>query len=111
MNTSLFQIGLTFHRLVLFNLSDDAVLDMNHFMRTIGHSAFVGHHHDGHALFLIEVAQQLHHFRARLLVERTGGLIGQNYLGMSDDGAGNGHTLLLTAGEFAGQMVRPLLQA
>ena len=48
----------------------------------------------------VEGAQQFHDLVAALGVEVAGGLVGQQHGGLGDDGPGDGHALLLAAGEL-----------
>ena len=59
----------------------------------------MGHHEDGGA-FAVELGEEFHYLLAVLGVEVTGGLVGEDELGIGDDGAGDGHPLLLTSGEL-----------
>ena len=59
----------------------------------------VRHHDDGSTL-LVQLLQQVHHFLAVLRIEVTGRFVGQNQFRVGHYGTGNGHTLLLTAGEL-----------
>ena len=61
-------------------------------------------HHDGRA-FGVELLEQVHHFLAVLGVEVTGRLIREDQLRAGDDGASDGHALLLTAGELLREVV------
>ena len=45
----------------------------------------------------MEVGEQIHHLLAVLRVEVTRRFVGEDELGVGDDGAGDGHTLLLAA--------------
>ena len=94
---------------VLFDGAYHAVLDVDDFVRLVGHAAFVGHDDDGHAR-LVEVLQDLHHFDRGLAVEGARGLVGQDDLRTGDEGAGDGHTLLLSAAHLVGHVVGPVLQ-
>ena len=87
-----------------------AVLDVDDFVRLVGHTALVSHDDDGHAR-LVEVLQDLHYFDGRLAVQCPRRLIGQDDLRLGDEGAGDGHTLLLSAGHLIGHVVRPVLQS
>ena len=49
---------------------------MDNLIGLVGYTAFVGYHHDGHSLFLVQFLQQVHHFHARFGVEGSGRLIG-----------------------------------
>ena len=96
---------------VVFDASDESVLDMDNLIGLVGYTAFVGYHHDGHSLFLVQFLQQVHHFHARFGVEGSGRLIGKDDFGFGDEGTGDGYTLLLSSRHLVGIMVGPLLQA
>jgi hypothetical protein len=57
-------------------------------------------HHDNGSAFPVQFRQQVHHFRTVLGVQVTGRLIGKNQFRVRHHGAGNGYTLLLTAGKL-----------
>lgn len=59
----------------------------------------VGNHDDCSSI-LVEFSEQAHYFQTVLRVEVTRRLIGKNQLRIEDHGTGNGHSLLLTAGEL-----------
>lgn len=63
----------------------------------------MGYHEDGGA-FAVEFGEEFHYFFAVLGVEVTGGLVGEDELGVGDDGAGDGYPLLLTSGELLGEV-------
>ena len=63
----------------------------------------VGYHEDGGA-FAVELGEEFHYLFAVLGVEVTGGLVGEDELGVGDDGAGDGYPLLLTSGELLGEV-------
>ena len=67
----------------------------------------VGDHHDGGAL-LVELGEQVHHLLAVLAVEVAGGLVGEDELGVGDHGAGDGHTLLLSARQLLREVLGPV---
>ena len=67
----------------------------------------VGHHDDGGAL-AVQFAQQLDDLGAVLRVEVTCGLVGEDELGVGHHGTGDGHTLLLSARELLGEVLRPM---
>ena len=54
----------------------------------------VGNHNDGGSL-LVELGKQVHYLLAVLGIQVSGRLVRQNQLGIGDNGAGNGHSLLL----------------
>ena len=96
---------------VVFDASDESVLDMDNLIGLVGYTAFVGYHHDGHSLLLVQFLQQVHHFHARFGVEGSGRLIGKDDFGFGDEGTGDGYTLLLSSRHLVRIMVGPLLQA
>ena len=53
---------------------------MDNLIGLVGYTAFVGYHHDGHSLFLVQFFQQVHHFHARFGVKGSGRLIGKEEL-------------------------------
>ena len=63
---------------VVFDASDESVLDMDNLIGFVGNTAFVSYHHDGHSLFLVQFLQQIHNFHARFGVESSGRLIGKD---------------------------------
>ena len=67
-------------------------------------------HHDDQAV-LADLLQQFHHLDAGLGVQRAGGLVGQDDIGVVDDGPGNGHPLHLAARHLAGALVQLVAQA
>jgi hypothetical protein len=72
--------------------------------RTVGVAGeldLVGDHDDGLA-GIVEPAQQLHHLAARVGVEGARRLVGQQQRRPIDDRPGEGHALLLAAGELSG---------
>ena len=84
---------------------------MDNLIGLVGYTAFVGYHHDGHSLLLVQFLQQVHHFHARFGVEGSGRLIGKDDFGFGDEGTGDGYTLLLSSRHLVRIMVGPLLQA
>jgi len=80
-------------------LHDPAVEEVDDAVGVAGVALGVGDHHDGGAL-LVELGEQVHHLLAVLGVEVTGGLVGEDELGIGDHGASDGDTLLLTAREL-----------
>jgi hypothetical protein len=70
----------------------------------------VRHHHHRDAL-PVEILEERHDFHAGVRIERAGGLVGQYQDRIVDEGARDGHPLLLTAGELRGVMVLPLGEA
>ena len=62
---------------------------------------FVGHHHHGGAQ-LVDLHQQAHQLQGPLRVKVAGGLVCNDGVGVVHQRPGNGHTLLLAAGELRG---------
>ena len=76
-----------------------------------GHFRFMGDHDDGDALFLVERDEQVHDLVAALAVEVAGRLVGEQYQRAGDDGAGDGHALLLAARQLGRRVMFPSGQA
>ena len=86
---------------------------MSEFDAAIGELAdgrIVGDHEDGVA-FAVEIAQQANHGFFVGFVEIAGGLVGENQLGMIDQRASDGDTLLFAAGKLRGKMVEAFAEA
>ena len=62
----------------------------------------VRHDDEGLAVFVSQVEEELVQFSLILRVQRTAGLVGQDDLGVVDEGAGYGHALFLAARQFVG---------
>jgi len=54
---------------------------------------------DDRCSLLIDFFKDGHNFKSQFWIEIAGWLIGQQYFGMIDNGAGNGHSLLLAVGQ------------
>ena len=63
----------------------------------------VGHHDDGDAQTSVDIREQVHDGLGNVGVQSGGGFIAQQYLGVHGQSPGNGHPLLLAAGELPGQ--------
>ena len=61
----------------------------------------MGDHEHGDAPVAVEAADQFHDLHAGARVQVAGGLVGEQHRGFGDDRPGDGHPLLLAAGEFA----------
>ena len=68
----------------------------------------VGHHDDGGA-FLVEVGEQVHHLLAVLGIQVTCGFVSKDEFRVGDNGAGDSHTLLLTARELLREVLGTVL--
>ncbi len=55
--------------------------------------------------------EQFHDLDARVGVQRSGRLVGENRYGVREQGTGNGDALLLTTRHLVGEMRQPLAQA
>ena len=75
------------------------------------HVGLMRDHQHGDAVVHVQAPQQLHDLAAALGVQVAGGLVGQQHGGLGDDGAGNGHALLLPARQFGRCVVFPARQA
>ena len=65
----------------------------------------VGDIHRGNAHLLLDVFDGVAHLHTQLGVQVGQGFVHQQHLGMDDDGPGQGHALLLAAGELGGHAV------
>src|SRR5262249_3887118 len=90
---------------------NQAVLDGDLSRRMGGDLSVVCDHDDGLAALPIETLEFSQDLRARFGVKVAGRLIGQDDLRLIDESAGDGHALLLSAGQLAGQMPGPVRQA
>ena len=71
----------------------------------------MGDHHDGLAVLAVERLQQAQDLLGRLPVQVAGGLVADQQGRVGDDGAGDGHALLLAAGQFVRAVLRAVAQA
>ena len=71
----------------------------------------MGDDDDGDAQLFVDIRQQGQHGLRRKRVQRTGGLITQQHLGLCGQRAGDGHALLLPAGKLGRVRARAVLQA
>ena len=111
MRLGLVSIGLAsrvFLQLREHLLHHAAVEEVDDAVGIAGVALRVGHHDDGGA-FLVEVGEQVHHLAAVLRVEVTRRLVGEDELGVGDDGAGDGHPLLLAAAELLREVLGAVL--
>ena len=63
---------------------------------------------NGHAFLFVEFPEEFQDFFTGLGVEVAGGLIREQDGGIIDEGPGNGHPLLLSAGELRGFVVQAI---
>ena len=77
----------------------------------------VGHAGDIHVMgddgrcrtqFAIDALQRLKHDNSRFGIKRSGRFVTKKHRRVFGNGAGNGHALLLAAGELGGKMIQPV---
>src|SRR5258707_10240883 len=78
---------------------------------TLGDDRVVRDHQHGLAVLLHQAMDQLHDFIGAFAVEVAGGLVAEEKGWVGDDGAGDGYTLLLSAGELARIVVHAIREA
>ena len=71
----------------------------------------MGDNHHRHALPAAHDLEELEDSLASAVVQRAGGLVAQEELRILRQGPGDGHPLLLSAGELGGEVGQPVLQA
>jgi hypothetical protein len=80
-------------------------------VRLLGHQRIVRDHQHRFSVLLHQPFDQVHHFIGAPAVQIAGGLVAEQERGVGDDGAGNGHTLFLSARELARIVVHALAQS
>ena len=75
-----------------------------------GDVGVMGDQNNGDAFLFVESPEKFQHFFTGLGVEVAGGLIGEQDGGIIDQGPGNGHPLLLPAGELRRFVVQAIPQ-
>ena len=89
-------------------LDDYAMLHKDHLVGDIfGKAHFVGDHQHGHPL-IRQLAHDGQHLPGQLRVQGGGRFIEVDDLRVGGDGTGDGHPLLLTAGELVGIVILPI---
>src|SRR6185436_6059829 len=68
----------------------------------------VGHHDDGLLELSVGPVEEVEHFLGGLAVEITGGLVGEQHLGVGDECTGDGHALLLAARQLSRVVLEPV---
>ncbi|MNO25436.1 hypothetical protein D3C76_152720 [compost metagenome] len=95
--------GFFVQRARVGDLLDFALVEHRH---AVGHgqrfALVVGHVHHGHAQALVDVLDLHLHVLAQLLVQRAQRFVHQHQLRLEHQCPGQGHTLLLAAGQLAG---------
>ena len=66
---------------------------------------------DGHVLLLAQIAEKFDDGNGGVRIEISRGLVGEDEHGVVGQGAGDGHALLLAAGELAGKVVHSVPEA
>ena len=89
--------------------NDFAVADFDHAVGVGGDAGVVRYHNDGVPVS-VQLVDDFHHVFAAGGVERAGGFVGEDDFAAVHQGAGDGHALLLAAGEFVGFVVFFALQ-
>src|SRR5215472_18878982 len=77
-------------------VNDDAVAHVHHAIKISGRFRVVRDHHDGLAELLVQLAEHLKDGFGVFGVEISGRFVGQQNFWFVDDGARDGHTLLLS---------------
>jgi hypothetical protein len=77
----------------------------------LGHGGVMGHEDNGDTLLLVEPLEHAQDLLAGARVEVTRGLVGEEDQRTVDERAGNGHTLLLPAGQLGRLVVYAFGQA
>ena len=94
-------VGENFLHRALFH-DHTAVQDGHTVADLFHHAHLVGDDHHGDAQLLVDVLDQGQDGMSGVGVQRTGGLVAQQHLGVGGQGAGNGNALLLAAGQLGG---------
>ena len=76
-----------------------------------GDGEVVGDHDESGAVALLDLGEDFENLCGVDAVEVAGGLVGEENLGLVDEGAGDGNTLTLTGGELCGVLVEAMLEA
>src|ERR1700677_2467483 len=90
----------------VFDVGDFAVAHVEDAVGDLGGLGVVGDHEDGLAELAAGLAEHLEDGVGVFGVEIAGGLVGEDYGGAIDEGAGDGYALLLAAGELVGAVVK-----
>src|SRR5207247_8310545 len=88
-----------------------ALVEVAHDVRPLDRVRIVRHHHDGLLEFLVQPLEQREHLFGGLAIEVTGRLVRHEDRRVGRDGARDGDTLLLAAGELPRKVVHAVLQA
>ena len=90
-------------------LDDVAIFDNSHTVADgFNNLHLVGNEHDGQIELFIDILKQLQNGFGGLRVQRRGGLVAEQHLGVAGQRAGNADTLFLTTGKLAGIVISTL---
>ena len=84
---------------MLWNFQEFTVLHLQHPVSAGGDFGVVGDDDDAVVFVVGQILENLHNVTAVFRVQIVGGLVGQDQLTAGGQGSGDGHPLLLTAGE------------
>ena len=91
-------------------LADDAAVHHEDAAAHAGdHAQVVGDHDDGRVGALLQVVQQIQHLGLNGHIQRGGGLVGDDQLGLAGDGRSDHHALAHAAGELVGVLLQARL--
>ena len=82
---------------VVLNALNASAAQVQHAVGHAGNGCVVGDDHGGGAEFAVDALYHFEHQFAGGVVQRAGGFVAQQHFGALDDGARNGHALLLAA--------------
>jgi hypothetical protein len=74
------------------------LIELKDSIAALGEVIVVGDVDRGKSMFLMEFGEQIDHLVAGAVVEGAGGFVGEEELGLGDEGTGDGDALLLAAG-------------
>ena len=89
---------------VCFFPAELSVLHMQPDIGGLGHLGIVGHHDDAALLLVGQPLESLHDHPPVVAVQTAGGLVGQDHPAARRQGPGDGHPLLLAAGQLIGKL-------
>jgi len=90
---------------------DHAVAERRRACPVLGDIVFVCDEHHRDVSLPVQLLEDAHHFNAGFRVEVPGGFVCQENRRLVDERSGNGHALLLTAGQLVGMVIGAILQA
>ena len=96
--------------LILDDLSYHSVAELDDLVSHVLYRLVVGHHDYRGVVFLVHRFDQLQYLLGRVVIQRAGGLVAEQYVRILDDGAPDGAPLLLSAGKLGRQLVPVLVK-